>query len=152
VNLAGEVIGINTAIAAGNNAQNVGFALPINDLQGLVTSVLKNGKLERPYLGVRYVAITDDVAYEYNLPVKRGAYVFAPSRREVSIIAGSPADKAGLKDKDIITQIDDTKLDEKNSLISVLGRKSVGDKVTLHVLRDGKDQSLTATLEAAPGQ
>ncbi len=152
VNLAGEVIGINTAIAASNNAQNVGFAMPINDLQGLIASVLKNGKLERPYLGVRYVAITDDIAYEYNLPVKRGAYIFAPNRQEVSVVAGSPAEKAGLKEKDIITQIDDTKLDDKNSLISVLGRKSVGDKVTLHVMRDGKDMTLTATLEAAPQQ
>lgn len=151
VNLAGEIIGINTAIA-GNDAQNVGFALPINDLTGLITSVLKNGKLERPYLGVRYVAITDDVAYEYNLSVKRGAYIFAPSRQEESVVAGSPADKAGLKDKDIIIQIDDTKLDEKSSLISVLGRKAVGDKITLKILRDGKEQSVTATLEAAPKQ
>jgi serine protease Do len=102
VNLAGEVIGINTAIASGN-AQNVGFALPINDLNGLITSVLKNGKLERPYLGVRYVAITDDVAYQYNLDVKRGAYIYAPNRSEDSVVKDSPADKAGLKDKDIIT-------------------------------------------------
>ncbi len=152
VNLSGEVIGINTAIAAGNNAQNVGFALPINDLQGLIASVLKTGKLQRPYLGVRYVAITDDIAYEFNLPVKRGAYISAANRQEVSVVAGSPAEKAGLKDKDIITQIDDTKLDEKNSLISVLGRKTVGDKATLHVLRDGKSITLTTTLEAAPQQ
>jgi len=151
VNLSGEVIGINTAIAGGS-AQSVGFALPINDLQGLVSSVLKTGKLERPYLGVRYVGITDDIAYEYNLSVKRGAYVFAPNRQEESVVSGSPADKAGLKDKDIITQIDDTKLDEKNSLISVLGRKSVGDKATLHVLRDGKELTLIATLGAAPQQ
>lgn len=151
VNLAGEVIGINTAIAAGN-AQNVGFALPIGDLQGLIASVLKTGKLQRTYLGVRYVSITDDVAYEYNLSVKRGAYIFAPSRQENSVVSDSPADKAGVKDKDIITQIDDTKLDEKNSLISILGRKSVGDKAVLHILRGGKEITLTATLAAAPTQ
>ncbi len=98
------------------------------------------------------MSITDDIAYEYNLPVKRGAYISASNRQEVSVVSGSPADKAGLKDKDIITQIDDTKLDEKNSLISVLGRKSVGDKASLHVLRDGKDVTLTTTLEAAPAQ
>lgn len=150
-NLAGEVIGINTAIAGGS-AQNVGFAIPVDDIKGLIASVQKNGKLQRPYLGVRYIAITDDVAYEYNLPVKRGAYIAAANRREVSVVSGSPAEKAGLKEKDIITQIDDTKLDEKNSLISVLGRKQVGDKVTLRVLRDGKEQTLTATLQAAPAQ
>ncbi len=148
VNTSGEVIGINTAIAG--NAQSVGFAIPANDLKGLIASVLKKGKLERPYLGVRYVAITDSIAYEYNLPVKRGAYVAAANRRETSVVAGSPAEKAGLKEKDIITQIDDTKLDEKNSLISVLGQKNVGDSVKLHILRDGHEQTLTANLDAAP--
>ena len=151
VNVAGEVIGINTAVAGGT-AQNIGFAIPVSDLQGLITSVLKKGKLERPYLGVRYVAITDDIAYEYNLSVKRGAYIVAANKRESPIVAGSPADKSGLKEKDIITQIDNTKLDEKNSLISVLGQKSVGDVVKLHVLRDGKEQILDATLAAAPQQ
>ncbi len=150
VNLSGEVIGINTAIAG--NAQNIGFTIPINDVKGLITSVLKNGKLERPYMGVRYISITDDVAYEYNLPVKRGAYIYAPNRREDSVVKDSPADKAGIQDKDIITQIDDTKLDEKASLISVLGQHAVGDSVKLKVLRDGKEQTLTATLTAAPQQ
>ena len=150
VNLAGEVIGINTAIAG--NAQSIGFAIPINDIHGLITSVLKNGKLQRPYLGVRYVSITDDIAYDYNLPVKRGAYIVAQNKREVSIVKDSPADKAGLKEKDIITQIDDTKLDEKNSLISVLGTKAVGDEVKLHILREGKELTLTATLSEAPKQ
>lgn len=150
VNLAGEIIGINTAVAGGN-AQNIGFAIPISDIQGLITSVLKNGKLERPYLGVRYVMITDDLAYEFNLPVKRGAYI-APAGRQLSILKDSPAEKAGLKEKDIITEIGGTKLDEKNSLISVLGKKSVGDKVDLKVLREGKELTLTVELTAAPAQ
>lgn len=150
VNLAGEVIGINTAIAGGT-AQNIGFAIPISDVQGLIASVLKNGKLQRPYLGVRYVMITDDIAYEYNLPVKRGAYI-APAGKQLSILKDSPAEKAGLKEKDIITEIDGIKLDEKSSLISVLGKKSVGDEVKLKVLRDGKELMLTATLTAAPQQ
>lgn len=150
VNLAGEVIGINTAIAGGS-AQNIGFAIPVSDIQGLVASVLKNGKLQRPYLGVRYVMITDDIAYQYNLPVKRGAYI-APNNRQSSIIEGSPADKAGLKEKDIITEINGVKLDEKNSIISVLGKKSVGDTVELKVLRGGEEQIIRVTLEAAPQQ
>ena len=148
VNLNGEVIGINTAIAGGS-AQGIGFAIPVSDLQGLITSVLKNGKLQRPYLGVRYIMITDDYAYQYNLPVKRGAYI-APQTRQDSVIKGSPADKAGLKEKDIITEIDGVKLDEKNSIISVLGRRSVGDTAELKVLRDGKELTIKVTLEAAP--
>lgn len=148
MNLNGEVIGINVAVA---DAQNIGFAIPINDVKGLIASVEKNGKLERPYLGVRYISLTDDVAYYYNLDVKRGAYI-APSERGSgqSIIKNSPADKAGLKEKDIITSINDIAIDDKNSLVSVLGRFSVGDKVKLKIVRDGNDMSIEVRLEAAP--
>lgn len=148
VNINGEVIGINTAIAG--NAQNIGFAIPINDTQSLIKSILTKGKLERPYLGVRYVTLTDDYAYEYNLPTKRGAYI-VPSRSGLaSILPGSPAEKAGLKEKDIITKVDGTEINEKNSLTSLLGRKSVGEEVTLQILREGKEQTVKVKLEAAP--
>ncbi|MDQ5886513.1 MAG: serine protease Do [Patescibacteria group bacterium] len=149
VNMNSEVIAINTAVAG--NAENIGFAIPINDIQGLINSVLKDGKLVRPYLGVRYISLTDDIAYQYNLSVKRGAYL-APSQGQASILEGSPADKAGLQEKDIITKIDNTKIDENNSLTSTLGRYSAGDTVTLTIVRDGKEQTVKATLEAAPQQ
>lgn len=144
VNANGEVIGINTAIAGGG-AENIGFAIPINDVSGLIKSVLEKGTLERPYLGVRYVSLNDDYAYELNLEQKRGAYI-VPSGS--SIIAGSPAEKAGLKEKDIITKVNGTSVDENNSLVSLLGRKSVGEQVQLTVIRDGTEQTITATLEA----
>lgn len=150
VNTSGEVIGINTALAS--DAQNIGFSIPINDVKSLINSVLKEGKLLRPYLGVRYVSLTDDIAYRYNLDVKRGAYLAPSESGQSVVIDGSPADKAGLKEKDIITKINNESVDEKNSLISVLGRHSVGDKVTLTVHRDGKEVELTVTLEAAPNQ
>ena len=148
VNIDGEVIGVNTAVAGGN-AQNIGFAIPINDVQGLIKSVLKNGKLERPYLGVRYVTLTDDYAYQFNLDTKRGAYI-APSRGQASILPGSPAEKAGLQEKDIITKVNNDSIDEKNSLVSVLGRYTVGEKVTLTIIRDSKAKQVDVTLEAAP--
>ncbi len=151
VNVNGEVIGINTAVAGGD-AQNVGFAIPINDAQGLVKSVLKEGKLLRPYLGIRYVTLTDDYAYQYNLNTKRGAYVVPGQGGQTPVAAGSPADKAGLHEKDIITKINNDAINEKNSLISVLGRYSVGDKVKLTFIRDGKEQTVDVTLEAAPQQ
>jgi serine protease Do len=147
VNTSGEIIGINVAVA---DAQNIGFAIPINDVKGLIASVEKDGKLERPYLGVRYISLTDDYAYMYNLDVKRGAYVAPGSSGQPSIVSGSPAEKAGLKEKDIITAINDTKIDENNSLVSILGRFAVGDKVTLTVKREGKEIKLTVMLEAAP--
>lgn len=151
VNFDGEVIGINTAIAGGD-AQNVGFAIPINDVKGLVTSVLRDGKLLRPYLGVRYVTLTDDAAFKHNLQTKRGAYIppADPGAGEQSIIPDSPAAKAGLQERDIITKVNDDPINETNSLISVLGRHSVGDKVTLTVVRDNHDQKIDVTLEAAP--
>ncbi len=146
VNIDGEVIGINTAIAAGG-AENVGFAIPMNDVQGLVKSVLKSGKLERPYLGIRYVTLNDQYAYEYNLGTKRGAYL-APNQASSAVIAGSPAEKAGLKEKDIVTKVDGTTIDERNSLVSLVSRKAVGEQVELTVIRDGKEQTIKVTLEA----
>lgn len=147
VNMSGEVIGINTAIASG--AQTVGFAIPINNVKGLIESVEQKGKLERPYLGIRYVLLTDDIAKELSLKVTRGAYI--PKTNDQSgIVSGGPADKAGLKEGDVVTKVDGTDINEKTSLISVLGKHKVGDSVKLTVVRDGKTIQLKATLAAAP--
>jgi serine protease Do len=147
VNINGEVIGINTAVA-GEDAQNIGFSIPINDVQGLIKSVLSKGVLERPYLGVRYVTLTDDYAYQFNLQVKRGAYIAPNQNGQASILPDSPAAKAGLKEKDIITKVDGTAIDENNSLVSLVSRKSVGEDVKLTVIRDGKEITVTVKLEA----
>ncbi len=149
VNMNGEVIGINTAVAG--SGENIGFAIPVSDIKGLITSVLKDGKLLRPYIGVKYVTLTDDYAYQYNLDTKRGAYIAPVTEGDgKSIISGSPAEKAGLKEKDIITKVDGTDIDDKNSLISLINRKAVGDKVQLTIVRDGKTQTIDVTLEAIP--
>lgn len=145
----GSVIGINTAVASGS-AQNIGFAIPINDAMGLIKSVLATGKFQRPYLGVRYVSLTDDYAYQYNLNVKRGAYV-APGAGRSSVISGSPADKAGIQEKDVITKVNGTAIDESHSLTSLIGKYSVGDEVALTIIRDGKAMDVKLKLEAAPG-
>lgn len=148
VNVDGEVIGINTAVAS--NSQNIGFAIPINDVKGLVEGVLSTGKLQQPFLGVRYVSLTDDYAYRYNLDVKRGAYIVPSSGAGQSVVSGSPAEKAGLKEKDIITKVDGNLVDENTSLTSLLAKHKVGDTVKLTVVRGDKTIVLTATLEAAP--
>lgn len=150
VNTSGEVIGINTAVAG--NAENIGFAIPINDIQGLIKSVLSQGKLLRPYLGVRYIALNESTAAQFGLSIKSGAYLAPGSAGEAPIVSGSPAEKSGLREKDIITEINDTEITETNSLTSIVGRYAVGDKVTLTIVRDGKEQKLPATLEAAPQQ
>jgi serine protease Do len=149
VNLSGEVVGINTAVA-GDGAENIGFAIPINDTKGLVSSVLEKGKLERPYLGVRYVSLTDDYAYEFGLKTKRGAYIVPSESGRPSVLSNSPAEKAGLKEKDVITKINNETIDEKNSLTSLMSKHKVNDKVTLTIVRDNKEQQLSVTLEAAP--
>jgi serine protease Do len=149
VNSASEVIGINVATAG---ADNISFAIPINDVKGLIETVLEQGKLVRPYLGVRYVSITDDIAFNLDLKVKRGAYIPEGNEANPSIISGSPAEKAGLQPKDIITEIEGIKLDEKNSVVSILGKRKVGDSVELKILRGKDEKTLSVTLEAAPEQ
>ena len=150
VNLDGQVVGLNTAIAG--DAQNIGFAIPINDVTGLIDSVKSNGKLQRPYIGVVYVPITNDIASQYSLPVTRGAYI-APA--DVSgggdpIIPDGPAAKAGIQSGDIITNINDKAIDQNNSLSALVNKHKVGDKITVTVLRDGKGKKLDVTLGAAP--
>lgn len=152
VNLSGEVIGINTAITSSASGQSLGFAIPVNDIKAQMASVFEKGKIERPYLGVRYRAIDERYAFVYNLPVQKGAYLAPSEDGSTAIIKGSPADKAGLEDKDIITKIDDTEIDEKNDLVTILSSKKVGDVVRLTVLRVGKELSVSATLEVAPGE
>lgn len=147
VNADGQVIGINTAVAG--DAQNIGFAIPIGDVNTLIQSVLKTGKVERPYLGVRYVMLSESYAKANDLSTKQGAYI-APTEDGSAIISGSPADKSGLQEKDVITKVDDTFLDESTNLTTAIGRHSVGDTVTLTVVRDGKTITVKATLQAIP--
>ena len=149
VNLNGQVIGINTAIAG--DAQNIGFAIPVNDVKGLVNQVVKTGKFARPYLGVRYVPLTADVPNEYDLSVQNGAFV-APSADPTSpsVVSGSPADQAGIKENDVITQVNGTNIDQTHSLTSLLDQHQPGDKVTLTVLRDNHTQHIDVKLGSAP--
>lgn len=150
VNLNGQVVGINTAIAG--NAQNIGFAIPINDVKGLIQQVEASGSLQQPWLGVYYIPLTNDIAQQYGLSVNRGAWI--PSATIIGqnpIFAGGPADKAGLKQGDVITKVDGVTVDQASSLTSIISRDKVGQRVTLTVLRNGQTISVTVMLEAAPG-
>jgi serine protease Do len=149
VNVNGEVIGINTAVAG--NAENIGFAIPIDNISGLINSVSKSGKLERPYLGVIYVSLTDSIAKELNLSVNRGAYIpKSDDYGQDTVIDGGPADKAGVKEGDIITKVDSKDIDAQSSLASLLGQHQPGDKVKLTINRDGKSQTIEVTLGTMP--
>jgi serine protease Do len=149
VNINGEVIGVNTAIAS--NAQNIGFAQPMNDLKGLINGVLASGQLQVPYLGVHYVSLTNDIASEFNLSVKRGAYVVS-NGSDPAVLSGSPAEAASLKEKDIITKVNNIAIDDKTSLTAAISRFKVSDKIALTVVRGDKTLTLHATLGAEPTQ
>jgi serine protease Do len=148
VNMNSEIIGINTAVAGGT-AQNIGFSIPINDLKVQIESILNTGKLEVPYLGVRYVIITPELQAKYNLPASNGAWLKATDQN-LAVINGSPADKAGLKEGDIIVKVNGKDITEKNVLASLLGKYKVGEVVDLTINRDGKEQNVKATLEVSP--
>jgi serine protease Do len=149
VNLNGQVIGINTAIAS--NSQSIGFAIPISDVKGLIGQVIKTGKFARPYMGLRYIPLTADVASEFGLNIQNGAFI-APSNdpSTSSVIAGSPAEKAGLKERDIITQINGRNVDQTHSLTSVLDQYQPGEKIRLTVVRGGDTKHLNLTLGSLP--
>ena len=143
VNAAGEVIGINTAVSA--DGENVGFAIPISSVKGMLNSLLETGKAERSYIGVYYTTITPAVASAYNLPVTAGAYVYSAANY-TAVISGGPADKAGLKDKDIIVAINGTKIGNAGSVATLIGEYKPGDTVQFTVLRGGNEIAINITL------
>lgn len=149
VNLNGQVIGINTAIAG--NAQNIGFAIPVNDVKGLVDQVFKSGKFSRPYLGVRYLPLTADLAAAYELKTHEGAFIVPSSDpSSPSVIPGSPAEQAGLKERDIIKTVNNRKVDQSHSLTGLLAKFKPGDRIRLQVLRGDKTLDVSITVGSMP--
>ncbi len=148
VNIAGQVIGVNTAIAS--DANGLGFSIPIGAAKGMIKTVIETGKVQRSYLGVNYLAITPDVATRYKLPVREGAYIRG-SNDSSAVAAGGPADQAGIKNGDIITKVNDTEVGAAGSISSLIGEYTPGTEVKLTVLRDGKTEVLTAKLQAYKG-
>ena len=147
VDIEGKVIGINTAVAG--SAQNIGFAIPINDAKNVLSSVIKTGKIVRPYIGVRYITLNEEIAKSNNLESSTGALIYGKGT-QLAVLPGSPADKAGLKEGDIILKLGNQDISETNSISSVIGKKKPGDKVEVVYLRDGKQNKSTLTLVEAP--
>lgn len=145
LNLKGQVIGINTAII--EDAQGIGFSIPISSTKGILKGVLAGKNVERAYLGVNYLPITAEVAKQYNLSVKKGAYVFASSG-STAVVAGSPAEKAGLKDKDIITKVGDIEVGDRGSIATLVAEYAPGDTIVLTILRGGQTVTAKVTLAA----
>jgi S1-C subfamily serine protease len=149
---AGNVIGINTAVASGSNG--IGFAIPIDIARPIMSQALAGQKLERPYIGVRFEAIDLQLKISKNLPVAEGALIGpgtdANGGTLPAIAPGSPADTAGMKSGDIITGIEDKTIDAEHPLDAVLAEFAPGQTITVHLLRDGKTLDLQVTLGTRP--
>ncbi len=144
INIQGQVIGINTAIDS--QGQLVGFAIPIDNLKTVIDSVIREGKIIRPYIGVRFIPINPEIANLNKLPVDKGALIYSGDPNLLPVLPGSPAEKAGLKEMDIITQINGQEIDENHSLVTLLQKYKPSDEVTLTVLREGKSLEIKVVL------
>ncbi len=140
VNLVGEAIGINAAIVFG--AQNLGFAIPVNAIKRDLADLATHGRIRRPLLGLRYLTLDEMLQNRLKLPVAEGAIILGHLPHAEAIIPGSPAYKAGLKEKDIIIECNSQKLSAERTIQDFLEEKEVGDTLELKVLR-GKKQFVT---------
>jgi serine protease Do len=138
---AGQVIGINVAIAS--NAENIGFAISTDTAIPVVQSLITEGKVVRPWLGVEVTTVTPNIQHYYNLSVSTGALI-------TSITSGSPADKAGLKAGDVITKIDDEDISTTADLVSAISFHNIGDQVEIVYYHGNVQQVANATLEESP--
>jgi 2-alkenal reductase len=149
INAFGQVIGLNTLGVRDDNAQGLNFAIPINKAKQVAGTLVSKGNgavvSTRSYLGVIVDPLNAAKAAQYGTKVNQGAYV-------TSVLPGTPAEKAGLKQGDVITAVNGTKLDNKTAISDVLSTLNVGDTATLTVDRNGSTQSLTATLVERPAQ
>jgi len=144
LNLAGQVIGINTAVAQG---QSIGFAIPINEVKASIESVKENGRIVRPWLGARYMMLTEEIAKANNFEITEGALIVrGEERTDLAVIPGSPADKAGLVENDIIMEIDGKKLTRENNLAKVISKYKPGDEVELKIWHKGEEKIVKVKL------
>jgi len=146
LNLKGEVIGINTAIS--QSGQLIGFAIPSNEAKQVIESIQKYGKIVRPFLGVRYVIINKEIADANKLSVDYGALISrGQTAAEIAVVPGSPADKAGLVENDIVLELNGQKIDESHSLARLLSKYAPTDEVELKILHKGEEKTVKVKLE-----
>jgi S1-C subfamily serine protease len=147
----GQVIGINTAVAG--QAQGIGFAIPIDIAKPVMRQAAANQPLARPYMGIIYQPVTPQLAKQNNLPIDYGAWVKVDPQSggsQTSVVSGSPAEQAGIKDNDIITAVNGQRLDAGHTLDDILVQTQPGDTITVTVLRAGQSLDLKLALGTRP--
>ncbi|MEX0933467.1 MAG: trypsin-like peptidase domain-containing protein [Candidatus Paceibacterota bacterium] len=148
LNLSGRVIGVNVAVVSGS--ENIGFALPANLVKSIVDSVIETGEIVVPYIGVRYVVLGQNMFEAEETTVSDGVLVTRGGQNEPAIIPGSPAEKAGIQEGDIITHFNGTPIDQKNSFSRLIREAGIGESVVISILRDGKVIERPLVLERVP--
>ncbi|MDD5568867.1 MAG: trypsin-like peptidase domain-containing protein [Candidatus Pacebacteria bacterium] len=145
VDMQGHVVGINTAMIMG--AENIGFALPINYIKEDLKEVKKGGKIKRPYLGVKYILLSEEISKANKLPVNYGALIVREMFGEPAVAKNSSAEAAGLKEYDIVLEINGKKITQDSSLSDMVSDCSIGDEVSLLVLRGKEEIELKVVLK-----
>ncbi len=135
INLEGKVVGINVAVDQSGNS--IGFAIPVNDVKFIIDSIRNNGVVIRPKFGVYYLMITPEIAKKEKLPRNVGALIYTNDRKS-AIVSGSPADKAGILDGDIIFEVNAIKINEDNTLRDVIQKYKPGDRIGVKLQRGNK--------------
>ncbi|PDW04512.1 S1C family serine protease [Candidatus Viridilinea mediisalina] len=154
INLQGEVVGINTLVVRNDfdlsfgaaPVEGLGFAVPSSIFRNVADQLIENGEVRYPFLGVRYVTIDGNLAAEMSLPVQNGALIQSGRTGQSAIEPGSAAERAGIRDGDIIVAVNGARLDYNTSLRQLLLRHAPGDTVSITVLRDENEQVLEVTL------
>lgn len=145
LNLSGGVVGINVALA--EDSSNIGFSLPINSVKSVIEQVKKTGKISRPYVGIRYVVVDEIAKKELDLPVAYGVLVIKGNGKdEPAVLPGSPAEKAGILEGDIILAVDGELITAGNDFMSLIRSKKVGEKITLSILSKDVQKTVILTL------
>ena len=144
VNLNGMAVGINAAVVFG--AQNINFAIPINAVRRDLEDLHRFGHIRRPLLGVRYIIIDENLASKMKLASNYGALVIGEGPHGLAVAKGTPADKAGIKERDIILEVNGKKIGKDHMIQDILDGMKVGATLTLLVLRENKKRSIKITL------
>lgn len=146
IDINGDAIGVNVAMAQG--AENIGFAIPVNQVKKMIDEVKTKGKISVPFLGVRYILINEAIKEVNNLPYDYGALVIKGERiTDLAVVPGSPADKAGIVENDIILEMSGEKISDKNPLGDYIAKYNVGDEASLKIWRKGEEKEIKVKLE-----
>ncbi|KKU31770.1 MAG: PDZ/DHR/GLGF domain protein [Candidatus Uhrbacteria bacterium GW2011_GWE2_46_68] len=147
INLLGEVVGVNTAISS--EGESIGFAIPINDVKKTVSDVQAYGHVVRPWLGVHYTMLNNEIAAELEITQTQGAMVIR-SEEGIAVFANSPAGEVGLQEGDVILSLNGETVTEENPLGDVIYRFAPGDEITMRVWRSGSERDVVVILQEYP--